>query len=65
MTSKKINITVFCGSMSGNNNIYISEAKKLGDMISKNKWNLIFGGGKQGLMGAIAKSFDGRSDELI
>ena len=58
MASKKINICVFCGSMSGNDSIYRSQAKKLGRTISKNKWNLIFGGGNQGLMGAIAEGFD-------
>ena len=61
----KKNICVFCGSMKGNNSIYCSEAKKLGSIISKNKWNLIFGGGKQGLMGAIAKSFDASQADII
>ena len=65
MASKKINICVFCGSMSGNDGIYRSQAKKLGSIISKNKWNLIFGGGNQGLMGAIAEGFDSAKANII
>ena len=65
MNSKKINICVFCGSMKGNNSIYCSEAKKLGSIISKNKWNLIFGGGKNGLMGSVAEGFDSSKAEIV
>tara|TARA_B100001989_G_scaffold113013_1_gene79252 strand:- start:1613 stop:2167 length:555 start_codon:yes stop_codon:yes gene_type:complete len=65
MNSKKINICVFCGSMKGNNSIYCSEAKKLGSIISKNKWNLIFGGGKNGLMGSVAEGFDSSKADII
>ena len=65
MNSKKINICVFCGSMKGNNSIYCSEAEKLGRIISKNKWNLIFGGGKNGIMGSVAKGFDSSKADII
>ena len=65
MNSKKVNICVFCGSMNGDNNIYCSEAKRLGSLISKNKWNLIFGGGKSGIMGSLAEGFDSSKAKII
>ena len=65
MNCKKINICVFCGSMNGSNNIFCTEAKKLSLRISKNKWNLIFGGGNQGLMGSLAEGFDKSKAKLI
>lgn len=65
MTSKKINICVFCGSMEGDSSAYYSSAKKLGNIISNNKWNLIFGGGSQGLMGALVEGFDTSKANII
>ena len=65
MTSKKINVCVFCVSMKGNSSIFYSHAKKLGNIISKNNWNLIFGGGSQGLMGALAEGFDSSKASII
>ena len=40
-------------------------AKKLGCLIAENNWNLVFGGGRFGLMGAIALGFDSNKAELI
>ena len=47
-------IAVYCGSSSGSNGIYREEAGKLGEILAKNKIHVIFGGGKVGLMGALA-----------
>ncbi|MBD5771355.1 LOG family protein [Marinomonas colpomeniae] len=47
-------IAVFCGSSTGNNPSYINEAKKLGLFFGKNGIDLVYGGGKVGLMGTIA-----------
>ena len=55
---KNINVCVFCGSKHGKSYEYFEKSKQLGHYISKNKWNLVFGGGNQGLMGAIASGFD-------
>lgn len=49
-------IAVFCGSSTGNNPCYINEAKKLGEFFGKNGIDLVYGGGKVGLMGVIANA---------
>jgi len=48
------NIAVFCGSSLGFNEIYKNDAIKLGVHFAKNKIGLVYGGGKIGMMGAIA-----------
>ena len=47
-------IAVFCGSSTGSQPSYASEAKKLGVFFGNNGIDLVYGGGKVGLMGAIA-----------
>lgn len=47
-------IAVYCGSSSGNNGIYREQAMRLGKELATRKIRLIFGGGKIGLMGALA-----------
>jgi uncharacterized protein (TIGR00730 family) len=49
-------IAIFCGSKSGNNNIYIQDAQKLGAMLAQNGIQMIYGGGRNGLMGCVADS---------
>ncbi len=49
-------IAVFCGSSIGFNNVYAKEAKKLGNYLAKNNIGLVYGGGKIGMMGALADS---------
>lgn len=48
------NICVFCGSSYGLEEIYIQQAKALGELIAKNGLSLVYGGGNVGLMGVIA-----------
>ncbi|MFR9166152.1 MAG: TIGR00730 family Rossman fold protein [Dysgonomonas sp.] len=48
------NICVFCGSNSGNDQIYMTAAYNLGKKLAENNINLIYGGAKVGLMGAVA-----------
>jgi uncharacterized protein (TIGR00730 family) len=51
----KINkIAVFCGSKSGSNEIYAQHATELGFMLARHKIELVYGGGRKGLMGIIA-----------
>lgn len=47
-------IAVFCGSSSGNNNIYKEHALELGKALAGKSIELVFGGGKVGLMGVLA-----------
>ncbi|CAN1574571.1 COG1611 Predicted Rossmann fold nucleotide-binding protein [Flavobacteriaceae bacterium] len=47
-------ITVFCGSSSGTEEIYTSKATLLGETLAKRNIELVYGGAKVGLMGAVA-----------
>jgi uncharacterized protein (TIGR00730 family) len=47
-------ITVFCGSSSGNNPIYLEQATALGKYLAQENIDLVYGGAKVGLMGAVA-----------
>ncbi|MCD4664681.1 MAG: TIGR00730 family Rossman fold protein, partial [Bacteroidales bacterium] len=49
-------ICVFCGSSTGKNKIYKTQARAFGKLLAKNNISLIFGGGKVGLMGILADS---------
>lgn len=47
-------IAVYCGSSSGANDIFKTKAEILGKALAKNKIELVYGGAKVGLMGAVA-----------
>ncbi|MCH4008284.1 TIGR00730 family Rossman fold protein [Companilactobacillus sp.] len=47
-------IAVYCGAATGNNPIYLQAAKDLGHWLVKNDYGLTYGGGRLGLMGALA-----------
>lgn len=47
-------ITVFCGSSSGTENEYQSQATLLGQTLAKNNIGVVYGGARIGLMGAVA-----------
>jgi uncharacterized protein (TIGR00730 family) len=47
-------ISVFCGSSSGNDNLYIEQARLLGRTLAKQNIELVYGGARVGLMGAVA-----------
>ena len=47
-------LTVFCGSKSGNNPLFIHQATALGKLLALNNIELVYGGGNKGLMGAVA-----------
>lgn len=49
-------IGVFCGSSIGAREIYSAKAKDLGKFMAEMNIDLVFGGGKVGLMGVIADS---------
>lgn len=48
------NICVFCGSNKGKNPQFLIIAKKLGELLGKENYHLIYGGARVGLMGAVA-----------
>lgn len=47
-------ICVFCGSSRGNNPQYIEQAELFGEFLAAEKIDLVYGGGKVGIMGIIA-----------
>ncbi|MEJ7586376.1 MAG: TIGR00730 family Rossman fold protein [Ferruginibacter sp.] len=47
-------ITVFCGSGIGNKDVFKNAATALGKALVKRKIDLVYGGARVGLMGAIA-----------
>lgn len=49
-------VAVFCGSKSGNNELYELHARQLGEMMAQQGFTLIYGGGNKGLMGATANA---------
>lgn len=47
-------LAIFCGSKFGRNNLYQQHAKELAHLLAQRKIELIYGGGKNGLMGTVA-----------
>lgn len=47
-------VAVFCGSKPGNDPVYMKDAAELGKLIAILGLKLVYGGGKVGLMGAVA-----------
>jgi len=47
-------VTVFCAASQNCENIYLNEAQKLGEFLAKTNRTIFYGGGKVGLMGALA-----------
>ena len=58
-------IAVFCGASLGFNSIYSKEAAKVGEYFAKNNISLVYGGGKIGMMGAIADAIIAKNGEVI
>ena len=58
-------LAVFCGSSLGYNEVYRNEAIKLGSYFVKNNIAMVYGGGKIGMMGAIANTILAQKGEVI
>lgn len=54
MNSTALSICVYCGSRHGVKPAYTAAARQLGRAIGERGWQLIYGGGKVGLMGEVA-----------
>ena len=51
----KINkLAIFCGSKVGKNSLYTEHAKALAGILAENAIELIYGGGRNGIMGTVA-----------
>ncbi len=49
-------VCVFCGSATGKNEKYLQLATRVGEIIASHRHELVYGGGRVGLMGAVADS---------
>jgi len=56
MNHKIKSVAVYCGHQFGNNPEYARAARKVGELLAKNKMTLVFGGGNVGLMGAVSRA---------
>lgn len=61
----KRTISVYCGSGSGNNEIFLRQARELGRLIARDNIKVVYGGASIGLMGEIANSVLHYGGEVI
>lgn len=54
MNDRKTTLCIFCGSRPGALPAYADAARDIGQGLARRGWNLVYGGGKVGLMGAVA-----------
>lgn len=47
-------VCVFCGSRSGKHPAYAESAQEVGRALARRGWGLVYGGGRVGMMGAVA-----------
>ncbi len=60
-----ISVTVFCGSRAGHDPAWLEAAHQLGTGLGRAGIRLIYGGGRVGLMGAVADSAVAAGGEVI
>jgi uncharacterized protein (TIGR00730 family) len=58
-------IVVFCGSSEGYNELYRETASQLGEMLAVQGIRIVYGGGKVGLMGALADGALSQGGQVI
>jgi uncharacterized protein (TIGR00730 family) len=49
-----LSLCVYCGSRSGTGTVYANAARSVGTLIGQLGWQLVYGGGRAGLMGIVA-----------
>jgi uncharacterized protein (TIGR00730 family) len=49
-----VRICVFCGANNGHDELYVRTARALGETLSRRKIDVVYGGGRIGLMGQVA-----------
>ncbi|MGL6111179.1 MAG: TIGR00730 family Rossman fold protein [Rubrivivax sp.] len=54
MSMAVISVCVYCGSRSGESPAYAGAAREAGKLIGQLGWQLVYGGGRAGLMGEVA-----------
>jgi uncharacterized protein (TIGR00730 family) len=58
-------LAVFCGSQTGHNPVYFQAAQALGQEMARRKMTLVYGGGRIGLMGAVAVAVRENQGDVI
>ena len=58
-------IAVFCGSKTGNNELFSAQTHVLGRLLAEKNVTIIYGGGNKGLMGAVADAALGNNGKVI
>lgn len=54
MSNRPVTLCVFCGSRPGALPAYTAAAQAVGRELARRSWQLVYGGGKVGLMGSVA-----------
>jgi hypothetical protein len=54
VSARAFSVCVYCGSKHGTRADYTAQARFLGDQIGRRGWQLVYGGGRVGLMGEVA-----------
>ena len=65
MEPNRKSVCVFCGSRAGKASNFSLTTKKVGRMIAKNGWRLVYGAGDIGLMGELADSVLKNNGEVL
>lgn len=47
MDNKIKTVAVYCGHQAGNNPEYLRDAQRIGELLGRNKFTLVFGGGEK------------------
>ena len=58
-------VCVFCGSSKGSRPEYIDVARQIGEELARREIGLVYGGGRVGLMGAVADAALGAGGKVI
>ncbi|MFI4995532.1 MAG: TIGR00730 family Rossman fold protein [Hyphomicrobiales bacterium] len=58
-------ICVYCGSGTGADPAFVAAARTLGEMLAKARIRLVYGGGRIGLMGEVARAVLGAGGDVI
>ena len=54
--NSKHKVAIFCGSMFGSKKEYKDIAVKVTEYLSRNRYDIVYGGGENGLMGVVANT---------
>lgn len=58
-------VCIYCGSSPGNSSIYVEAANQVGRYLAAQDIRLVYGGGKRGLMGAVADACMAEGGEVF